>query len=186
MPGLSFTAIDFETANAKRESVCAVGMTKVRDGVIVADWYSLVKPPRGYDLFNHFNIRVHGIRPDDVVHSPGWDDIHDEVCSFIDGDDLVAHNAPFDRSVYSRACSCLLLDDPGHHWHDTLAAARRFLTLPDYKLPTVVRALALDDFQHHHAAADARQAALVAVELARVSGETSLATLCASGGRSRA
>lgn len=35
LPGLSFTAIDFETANPKRASVCAVGVVKVRDGVVV-------------------------------------------------------------------------------------------------------------------------------------------------------
>ena len=32
---LDFTAIDFETANSKRASVCAVGATRVRDGRIV-------------------------------------------------------------------------------------------------------------------------------------------------------
>lgn len=35
IPGLSFTAIDFETANPSRASACAVGMAKVRDGQIV-------------------------------------------------------------------------------------------------------------------------------------------------------
>ena len=35
VPGLDFTAIDFETANGFRGSPCAVGAVRVRDGVMV-------------------------------------------------------------------------------------------------------------------------------------------------------
>lgn len=49
---LDFTAIDFETANSKRASVCAVGATRVRDGRIVERFNQLVHPPLGYDEFN--------------------------------------------------------------------------------------------------------------------------------------
>ncbi|HET8877955.1 MAG TPA: exonuclease, partial [Arthrobacter sp.] len=34
---LDFTAIDFETANGFRGSPCAVGLTKVRGGVVVEE-----------------------------------------------------------------------------------------------------------------------------------------------------
>ena len=49
MSGISFTAIDFETANSHRGSACAVGLVKVRDGHIVdtASW--LIKPPPGIE-----------------------------------------------------------------------------------------------------------------------------------------
>lgn len=174
---LSFTAIDFETANAKRESVCAVGMTKVRDGQVVDSWYSLIRPAPGFDEFSYFNIRVHGITPDMVRHSPTWDSAWHEVAAFIGDDDLVAHNASFDRSVFTRVCDCHGIGCPPNRWYDTLAAARRHLALPNHKLPTVVRALRLDDFQHHHAGADATQAALIAVRLAQQAGATSLAEL---------
>ena len=53
---LDFTAIDFETANSKRASVCAVGATRVRDGRIVERFNQLVHPPLGYDEFNQWNI----------------------------------------------------------------------------------------------------------------------------------
>jgi len=33
--GFDFTAIDFETANHHRGSPCAVGLARVRDGVVV-------------------------------------------------------------------------------------------------------------------------------------------------------
>lgn len=40
-----FVAIDFETANGRRSSVCSVGIVIVRDGVIVDRFYSLFSLP---------------------------------------------------------------------------------------------------------------------------------------------
>lgn len=37
-----FAAIDFETANNERSSVCSVGIVIVRDGEIVDSFYSLI------------------------------------------------------------------------------------------------------------------------------------------------
>ena len=39
-----FAAIDFETANGKRTSVCSVGVVIVRDGKIVNKIYRLIRP----------------------------------------------------------------------------------------------------------------------------------------------
>ena len=39
-----FAAIDFETANNQRCSVCSVGLVIVRGGKIVDKFYSLIKP----------------------------------------------------------------------------------------------------------------------------------------------
>ena len=39
-----FAAIDFETANNERSSVCSVGIVIVRDGEIVDSFYSLIQP----------------------------------------------------------------------------------------------------------------------------------------------
>lgn len=43
-----FAAIDFETANYNRSSVCAVGVVIVRDGEIVDSFYSLIQPVPNY------------------------------------------------------------------------------------------------------------------------------------------
>ena len=40
----NFAAIDFETANGQRSSICSVGVVTVRGGVIVDRFYSLVQP----------------------------------------------------------------------------------------------------------------------------------------------
>lgn len=164
---MSFTAIDFETANPQRASVCAVGVVKVRDGVVVDAMSTLVRPPPGHEAFGDINMGVHGIRPHDVVGAPTWDRVYPAVAAFAGDDALVAHNAAFDRSVLTRASQAYGIDVPPTPWLCTRDTARSALDLPSYRLPDVSRALDLAAHAHHDAAADARQCALVLVALCR-------------------
>ncbi len=49
-----FAAIDFETANNQRSSICSVGVVIVRNGEIVDSVYSLIQPEP-----NYYNYLVH-------------------------------------------------------------------------------------------------------------------------------
>lgn len=167
LPGLSFTAIDFETANPKRASVCAVGVVKVRDGVVVDTLETLVQPPPGHESFGSFNVAVHGITAWDVMGAPTWDVVYPKIAEFAGGDALVAHNASFDRSVLTQASAVHGIAVPRSQWLCTRDTARSVLDLPSYKLPDVSRALNIAAHSHHDAGADARQCALVLVELCR-------------------
>ncbi len=40
----AFVALDFETANSKRTSICSVGMVKVIDNQITESFHTLVNP----------------------------------------------------------------------------------------------------------------------------------------------
>ena len=79
---LNFTAIDVETANSDRGSVCAVGLSLVRDGQLfkTVEWH--VRPPTGVDRFDTRNIRIHGITPDMVRAAATWDESLSEIVSF--------------------------------------------------------------------------------------------------------
>ena len=47
-----FAAIDFETANGERSSVCSVGIVIVKDGVVREKIYRLIRPfPNYYSYF---------------------------------------------------------------------------------------------------------------------------------------
>ena len=49
---MTFTTIDFETANQMPQSACSVGLAKFDEcGNVLDRFYSLIKPPRGYDYF---------------------------------------------------------------------------------------------------------------------------------------
>ena len=78
---MNFVAIDFETANPKHNSACAIGITQVQDGIVQNTFYSLIRPPELE--FSHWNTRVHGISESDVVDSPSLKDLWDfflDIC----------------------------------------------------------------------------------------------------------
>lgn len=172
---LDFTAIDFETANSYRSSVCSVAMVKVRDGVVVDMYSRLVLPVQGIDSFT--NTWVHGIGPDDVLDAPQWADVLPELIDFVGPDVLVAHNASFDSSVLVRSSEAAGYTVSGLQFICTLRLARAMLALGSYSLPFVADELGLPPFAHHDAGADARSAALVAIALAQRVGAFDVASL---------
>jgi DNA polymerase III epsilon subunit-like protein len=55
---LSFVALDFETANARRASACSLGMTKVINGQITAQKYEIFRPPTGFEDFEKLSLII--------------------------------------------------------------------------------------------------------------------------------
>ena len=67
-----FVAIDFETANFEPSSICSVGLVIVKDGEIVDDFYSLVRPIPNY--YNEKCSSVNGMCCLDTNASPDFPD----------------------------------------------------------------------------------------------------------------
>ncbi len=166
--GLSFVAIDFETANYNRASVCQVGIAKVVNGTIVQTTSWVVEPPTRQTNFEPRFIAIHGITPHEVRRLGVSLEASLERISVITGDlPFVAHNAAFDKSVYVQASAAIGKTVPITKWFDTLALSRRYIQAPDYKLPTVAKALELPTFKHHEAEADAITSARIALQISQ-------------------
>lgn len=91
----NFAAIDFETANNERTSICSVGVVIVRNGEIADRFYSLVHPEPDYYLY--WNTRIHGLTQEDTAHAPVFSEVWKQVAPKIEGLPLVAHNKAFDE-----------------------------------------------------------------------------------------
>ncbi|WP_285905870.1 3'-5' exonuclease [Pseudodesulfovibrio pelocollis] len=157
-----FVAIDFETADAKRDSACAVGLVVVDRGEIVAREYRLIRPPRR--RFNPFCVQVHGILWEDVADQPAFGQLWPELVPLFAGADfLVAHNASFDKSVLNACCRESRCATPAQPFLCTVQLARTTWQLPSNKLPCVCDHLGID-LTHHHAASDAEACARIAIQ----------------------
>lgn len=161
---LDFAAIDFETANGCRSSVCSVGVVVVRDGVVRDTFYSLIHPEPNY--YAWFCQRVHGLGPADTEHAEVFPLVWQRVAPLIEGLSLVAHNAPFDEGCLRAVMQVYRMDWPDYRFYDTLRASRRMLRwLPNHQLQTVSEACGYSLTQHHHALADAEACAAIALKL---------------------
>jgi DNA polymerase III subunit epsilon len=176
---LDFTAIDFETANSNSASACSVGLVKVRDGVVVDETGWLIRPPAGYDSFNEWNTRIHGIMAPDVAGALLWSEQLGDLVAFADGDALVAHNAGFDMGVIKAACAASYLDCPDFSYLCSLRVARKTYNLDSYRLPVAAMAAGFEGFHHHDALDDSRACAAIMIHAAGRAGATSLDELSA-------
>ncbi len=160
-----FAAIDFETANECRCSVCSVGVVVVRDGEIAERFYSLVQPEPNY--YQWFCRQVHGLGHKDTDDAPVFSKVWERIEPLIEGLPLVAHNAKFDEGCLKEVFKVYRMDYPDYEFHDTLAASRAHFgcRLPNHQLQTVAAACGFELRDHHNALADAEACAHIAMKI---------------------
>lgn len=152
-----FVAIDVETANFEPTSICAIGAVKVSDGVIIDKRYTLVRPEP--DWYSQACVRVHGITDNDTFDAPSFGTIWKSWQDWLDGYQLVAHNAQFDSRCIKAACRMYGLEEPSP-FKCTLTASRK--TIPRGMCASKSLDSLCDFFgiplQHHHCAIDDAEA----------------------------
>lgn len=159
----NFVAIDFETANHYRCSICSVGVVIVRDGVVSERIYHLVRPEPEY--YNYTNSRIHGITAKDTESALLFPDVWALIAPKIEGLPLVAHNSAFDSSCLRSVFKIYQLDYPNYQFYCTLKASRKiFKNLTNHKLNTVAMHCGFELQNHHHALADAEACAAIALQ----------------------
>ena len=154
---MDFVAIDFETANQKHNSACAIGITTVKNGVVGDTFYSLIRPPE--IEFSVWNTRVHGISESDVIDSPTLDQLWPAISPLIEGCLVVAHNASFDMSVLRHSLHAVGVTVPRFRYLCSLKLSRQLwpeLASHSLGFLSITHAIPLD---HHNAGSDALAAA---------------------------
>lgn len=159
----NFVAIDFETANGRRCSVCSVGLIIVRDGEIVDRFYSLIKPTPNY--YSYWTIEIHGLTQADTDSAPTFPEVWEQVQERIKGLPLVAHNKPFDETCLKAVFAEYGMEYPDYEFYCTLAASRKTLNLPSHQLHIVAEACGFTLMNHHNALEDAEACAAIALKI---------------------
>ncbi len=144
-------AIDFETADAGRDSACAIGVALVEQGRVVERAYRLIRPPRPHVMFTE----IHGIRWSDVANQPRFGEIWLDLADLFEAADLyAAHNAGFDRGVLHGCCNAYGLPAPERPWICTVKLSRALWDIRPTKLPNVCEHFGIE-LNHHDAMSDA-------------------------------
>ena len=134
-----YAVIDFQTtglAPSRGDRVIEVAVVRVEAGAIGKPWSTLVNP--GRDTGATF---IHHIENSDVANAPGFDEIAPYLLSLLDGAVVVAHNAPFDEAFLAAE-----LERAGYRGMRmpalcSLWLARKSFATPNFRLPTLARAL---------------------------------------------
>lgn len=161
----SFAAIDFETANQHRTSVCSVGIVIVREDRIVDKLYRLIRPTPNF--YTSWTTRIHGLTSEDTDEAPIFPEVWEELDGHLRGLPLVAHNKSFDETCLKAVFAAYGMDYPEYSFYCTCQTARTKLRdlIPNYQLPTVVSYLGCTLLDHHNALADAEACAEIALKI---------------------
>ena len=164
-----FAAIDFETANGKRSSICSIGIAIVEDNKVIDSIYSLVRPTPHY--YTKWTTAVHGLTAHDTYSSPDFEEAWAGIAGKLADLPLVAHNSPFDEGCLKAAHQAFDLAYPKYPFFCTCRLSRRFYpNLINHQLQTVAAHCGYDLTHHHHAMADAYACAHIAVTMMREKG----------------
>ena len=159
-----FIAIDVETANDERSSICSIGAVKVKNGKIVDEYYTLINPET---YFSFMNTEIHGLSEDDVIDAPKFYEIADELLNFIDDYVISAHFASFDMFA---------LQDVFYKYNITIPKLKYFCSyrlskynyfdmLPSFRLSSMAKHFNINNEDHHNALNDAKVSALITLNI---------------------
>ncbi len=150
-------AFDVETPNFRNDSMCAIGITVIENGVLGDTYTSLVDPET---FFDPFNVRLTGITPETVRRAPNFQRLWIEIGPVLTSGILIAHNAAFDLRVLASCVRRYGVDAPRRvPYACTVRMGRRcYPELPNHKLDTLCRYRQIE-LDHHRAGSDSRACA---------------------------
>lgn len=154
----SFIAMDVETANEQPFSICAIGITEVRQGEIIGSEFMYVRPLEEY--FAAKNTQIHGIDWEMVKSAPLFKEVWEQkLAAKLANSIMVAHYAPFDVGCILYTLRASGLRQPSLRYIDTVEVSRECFRLPRNRLVDVMDYLGIGKGQHHQADFDSRVAA---------------------------
>lgn len=155
---MDYTVFDVETANERRDSICAIGVIRYENSKIVYEKEILINPETE---FNYFNIKVHGITEADVADAPTFAEIWDEIKMYFEQTILVAHNAKsMDLCALYRTLERYDLPLVSNQYICTFELAKSIFkgndAVQSYRLDVLSNLYDIKLLNHHNALDDAR------------------------------
>ncbi len=155
-----FIAIDFETANPKRVSACALGYAKVCNCEIIETNGYLIKPVGGHAPFQS---KIHGIKEEHTFDKPEFGELFPEIQDIFNYP-LVAHSL-FDKQVLNALSDHFDLRLSFEYTDSSAVAKEQLPNIKNCKLKTLVKYFGLPAFKHHDATEDAMACAKIFLKL---------------------
>lgn len=111
-----FAAIDFETANGKRSSICSIGIAILEDDWVVDSIYTLVRPTPNF--YTRWTTAIHGLSAEDTNDALCFEEAWESIAPKLKDLPLVAHNSPFDEGCLKAAHEVYDLAYPKYPFYD--------------------------------------------------------------------
>ena len=161
-----FVVFDLETTGAQAPPcrIIEIGAYRIKNGVIVAEFHSLVNPEMPIPPFI---ASLTGISNGMVNDAPKFCEVAGDFLDFIGDAVLVAHNAPFDMGFLNHEVGRIYEDyRVANPCLCTVQLSRKLLPdIINHKLKTIAEYYSISLINHHRAGDDAHATAQIFVNL---------------------
>lgn len=151
-----FVAIDVETANNERSSICQLAFIEYKNKEAIQFKSYFIKPPG--NTYNQQNTRIHSISAHITENKPTFAELWPEILSHINNKTLVAHNAAFDSDCIIKTLKHYDIEIPKLTFDCTFVRS-------GMKLKDACKIYHIELKNHHHALADANACAELYIKL---------------------
>ncbi len=156
----SLVVLDFETTGlspVNGDRAIEIGAVRIENGVVTDKFQSLMNP--GFRISN-FIEQYTGISNQMLTTAASYDEVMAQFVDFIGNDNLVAHNASFDKKFLDAELSNISRQYLGEFTCSLLISRRVNLDAPNHKLATLIRHKNIpSDGEFHRALFDAEMTA---------------------------
>lgn len=153
----SVVVLDFETTGLSPtmgDRAIEIGAVKLIDGMVVDTFQQLMNP--GFRV-SRFIENYTGITNNMLLNAPNCGEVMEAFSHFIEGENLIAHNASFDKRFLDAELDMIGCTYSGEFACSLLVARRLIQDAPSHKLGELVHYKNIDnDGVFHRALADAQ------------------------------
>lgn len=148
----NYVVFDLETPNKTNTSISSIALLIVENNKVVKSISQLINPET---YFDDYNIKLTGIRPEDVKNAPTFNQYWPKISNYLTSNIVVGHNVQFDLRVTSKVLDYYNLEIPEFDYCCTLFLSRKHFNLNSYKLTNVSKHIKFD-YNPHIAIEDAK------------------------------
>ncbi|WP_102692047.1 exonuclease domain-containing protein [Rummeliibacillus pycnus] len=98
---MDFIALEIETANQWRDSICSIGLVKVKNDKIIDSLFTFINPNQPFD---EYYIAQHGITEEMVKFSPTFEEFYPLLNKWLTNQTVVGYYRNYDQSVLEESC----------------------------------------------------------------------------------
>lgn len=159
---MRFFVMDVETPNRANDRISSIGYAIIENGEITKSGHYLCNPEVPFDSLNE---KLTGITAEDVMGSPAFPAIWEQVAPMVEESVWIGHGFHFDLNVLCKCLTAYELPIPEINYCDTITLAKQvFPGQESYKLDALCTKFGIP-LEHHKSESDAMAAASILLRL---------------------
>ena len=146
------TVFDVETPDSQNSRICSIGITRIENGEIIGSENFLIDPECE---FNHINMRINHIHPEDVLGKPTFPEFWENYGAYFEDGIVAGYNiSASDLPTLRKTMNAYGINIEPFNYIDIYPVVKDiYPDLPNLQLPTLCESMGIS-LDHHNSESD--------------------------------